>query len=131
MTMPKVIIADADVLDNIDEPAFIIVQILKQDITSLNTASAIERLHALTDSKRNILRFRESIVFQVNGYDTDIRELPEIPEVRTYFTALCKEWPHWFWFMARDTGAIKMATYPFSGSRTPISRNCLAISSFA
>jgi hypothetical protein len=105
---PKIIITDADGLAEFDAPAFVIFNISKREIETLNTASAIERLHVMTDSKHNVLRFRESIAFQVDGYDTDRRELPEIPEVRKYFAALCQEWPHWFWFLSRGTGAISL-----------------------
>lgn len=42
------------------------------------------------------------------GYDTDPRELAEIPEVRAFFARLAIEWPHWMWFLHRRVGAIHL-----------------------
>ena len=47
-------------------------------------------------------------MIQVLGYDSDHRELAEIPEVRAFFARLAKEWPHWMWFLHRRVGAIHL-----------------------
>ena len=52
------------------------------------------------------MRYRESLVFIVCGYDEDPRELAEIPQVRAFFARLVQEWPHWLWFLARGVGVV-------------------------
>lgn len=100
------VLTDADGLADNEEPAILVLAISRSDIVSGNIASVMERLHVLTDSADNIRRYRECLVFQVEGYDDDPRELPEIPEVRAFFRQLVAEWPHWLWFLQRGMGAI-------------------------
>ena len=92
------------------EPAgdktLLVLDITKADINSCNVASVLERLFVLTDTKNAVYRFRECLIFQVAGYDTDRRELPEIESVRLFFQRLVAEWPHWPWFLARGLGAL-------------------------
>lgn len=104
----KIIFADANGLADNDEPAIVVLNITRQEIEARNIASVLERLHVLTDSRENVIRYRESVVFQVEGYDDDPRELQEIPEVRNYFHALAAEWPHWIWFLHRGIGAVAL-----------------------
>lgn len=93
--------------DNADN-ALVILELSRQEIDSANVAGALERLHVLTDTSANVLRYRESLIFQVTGYDADSRELPEIPAVRSFFKALAAEWPHWFWFLPRRVELVRL-----------------------
>ena len=104
----RILLTNADGFADNDEPAIVILTIARQDIEPRNLASALERLHVLTDSRENVIRYRESVLFQVEGYDADPRELQEIPEVRDYFRALTAEWPHWIWFLHRGIGAVAL-----------------------
>lgn len=106
--MRHLILTDVDGLSDNTEPALIVLMISHSEINTGNIASVLERLHVLTDSAENIHRYRESLVFQVGGYDADPRELPEIPEVRAFFRRLVAEWPHWLWFMPRGFGSISL-----------------------
>ena len=103
-------ITNADGLANYDskQPTLIVLDISRHEIETENFTSALERLHVLTDSQQNVYRYKESMVFQVRGYDEDPRELPEIPQVRRYFALLTKQWPHWFWFLLRGNGCVVM-----------------------
>lgn len=100
--------ADADSLADNTEEAVIVLCISHTNIESCNIASALERLLVLSDTKEKTLLYRESLEVIVEGYDTDPRELAEIPEVRMFFAALTKEWPYWTWFLARQTGAVTL-----------------------
>lgn len=104
----KILITDADGLATNDDPAIVVLAITRQDVESRSLASALERLHVLTDNRENVIRYRESVLFQVDGYDADPRELTEIPEVRDYFRTLTAEWPHWIWFLHRNVGAVAL-----------------------
>lgn len=106
--MRQLILTDADGLAENTDPALLVLMISNADIQSGNIASVMERLHVLTDSAENVHRYRESLVFQVDGYDADPRELPEIPEVRAFFKRLVAEWPHWIWFLPRGFGSLAL-----------------------
>ena len=106
----QIIAADADDFARYDEdgPTLIVFEVSKREIDTQNIASSLERLLVMTDSRTNVLRYRESVVFLVSGYDEDSRELVEISEVRSFFLKLTSEWPHWFWFLARGFGSISL-----------------------
>lgn len=87
-------------------PALVVLPISRAEIEAGNIASALERLHSLAESREAVYRYRESLVFMVEGYDADRRELPEIPQVRAYFARLTAQWPHWLWFLCRGMGSI-------------------------
>lgn len=103
---PRIRVTDADGLANNTAHALLILEITRKEIESGCFASVLERLHVMTDSKQNVLRYRESLTFMVDGYNTDPRELFEIPEVRIFFGLLVAEWPHWIWFLTRGAGSI-------------------------
>lgn len=86
---------------------FVVLEIPRSCIETAYFASTLEKLYALTDTKKNIETFRGNVAFSVTGYDNDPRELPEIPEVREFFRALTEEWPHWLWFLSRNTGLLR------------------------
>lgn len=51
---PRFSLTDADGLADNTDPAFIVLDIRRRDIETGNIASALERLHALTDSSENM-----------------------------------------------------------------------------
>lgn len=102
----EVRLVDADGLADNTDPAVLILMITRAEIEAMQLGSALERLHVMTDSGENVRRYRASVMFQVDGYEDDPRELPEIPEVRAYFMALVQAWPHFLWFAHRGVGAI-------------------------
>lgn len=105
-TDARLTLTDAEGFAHNSDAALIVLDITRHEIESGNIASVLERLHVLTDSAENVRRYRESLVFQVGGYDDDPRELPEITEARVFFGCLTAEWPHWLWFLHRGVGAI-------------------------
>ena len=103
---PKVIRTDADGFSHNEEPAILILEISRKEIESMNFTSSLERLMVMADSRENALCYKESLLLQIRGYDSDRRELCEIPEVRRFFARLVNEWPHWMWFLSREIGMI-------------------------
>lgn len=89
-----------------DAAALIILDISREEIEAKNTASVLERLEVLTSNAENLRRHRESLVFQVRGYDEDPRVIFEVPEIRDYFADLADAWPHWLWFLHRRVGMV-------------------------
>ncbi len=106
--MPDIYLTDADGLANNELDAMLVLLVTRQQIESGRYASVLEQLYVMCDKRESVLRYRESMVLQVSGYDEDPRELPEIPEVRQFFARLNQEWPHWQWFIARGMGSIAL-----------------------
>jgi len=44
-----------------------------------------------------------SLVFGIEGYDHDPREVHSIPEIRRFYRAFHDSWPHWLFFCNLDT----------------------------
>ena len=106
--LPTIILTDSHGLEQNTDPAVLMLAIEREDIESGNIARTLEKLLIISDTRENALLYRESLVFQVCGYDRDPRELPEIQEVRAFFEKLTHEWPHWLWFLAREMGCIAL-----------------------
>ena len=87
---PKIILmrTDADGLANFNEDALVVLGLTRTEIEGRqHRQSALERLMALTDSKETALRFQESLLIHITGYDNDPRELVEVPEVRAFLAS--------------------------------------------
>jgi hypothetical protein len=106
MSIKNVIITDADGLAANVEQAMLLLHVSRAEVETRNIASALERLHVMTDDTDSILRYREALLFQAGGYDSDPREIAEIPEVRAYFKKLIQVWPHWLWYLCQGNGGI-------------------------
>lgn len=101
-------ITNADGLMRNTEPAILVLTISRREVQELNFTSSLERLLVLIDTPENIRLYRDSLIFEVQGFETDKRELPEIPEVRKFFAQLTAAWPHWLWFVSRDSGSLSL-----------------------
>ena len=90
---PKILLmrTDAEGLANFNDEALVVLDLTRTEIEAGNISSALERLMALTDSKETALRFQESLLIHITGYDNDPRELVEVPEVRTFFGKLIQQ----------------------------------------
>lgn len=85
---------------------FLTVVASRQEIETLDVSGCLKPLNALLTSRENALQFRSRVNFIVDGYDDDPRELYEIPEVRAFVAALDREWPQWFYFLAKCGGIL-------------------------
>lgn len=99
---------DAQGLSEFTDDALLVLELTRREVEIGNIASALERLLVMTDTREAAMRFRENLLINVTGYEHDLRELVEIPEVRSFFTQLTLRWPHWMWFLCRNAGAIPM-----------------------
>lgn len=113
----RIVFTNADGLANNTERSIVVLQIMRFEIENGEFSDALERLMVIADTRENALLYRESVVFSVDGYDDDARELYEIPEVRSFFSKIIDQWPHWFWFLCRDGGHISLLMSLICGLR--------------
>jgi hypothetical protein len=57
---------------------------------------------------RRLREMMNVMMFGIEGYDDDPREVHSIPEVRRFYTAFHEARPYWFYFCNLDTEALKM-----------------------
>jgi hypothetical protein len=56
---------------------------------------------------RRLRDLMDSVVFCVEGYDHDQREIHSIPEVRSFYRAFHDAWPYWLYFCNLDQDTLK------------------------
>src|SRR5436190_21009397 len=57
---------------------------------------------------RRLREMMNSMVFAVDGYNDDPREIQIIPEVRLFYSVLHAVWPYWLYFCNLDQVGLKM-----------------------
>lgn len=72
------------------------------EIESGRVGDAVDRLMTLTDTKRNVLKFADAIMFEMDGYDDDPREVAMIPACKAFFQSVTSQWSYWLHFLAPD-----------------------------
>lgn len=67
----------------------------------------MEYIHSWVDALLQTEKAKTyKIIFTISGYDSDRRELWEIPEVRKYMDKLLNEKPEFLWFLQEKTACI-------------------------
>lgn len=51
----------------------------------------------------------DHLIFVIDGYNDDPREIHSIPEIRRFYQAFHQSWPYWFYFCNLDTEALRMS----------------------
>jgi len=66
-------------------------------------------LHALDKlpTGRRLREMMDTMVFCIEGYDADSREIHVIPEVRRIYSAFHNAWPYWFYFCNLDVETLQ------------------------
>jgi hypothetical protein len=78
---------------------------------------------------RRLREMMDCMMFCIEGYDRDERELHSIPEVRKFYRAFHAAWPYWLYFTNLDQDCLKMMVFCCIDSFTAIKvdgqPNCL------
>jgi hypothetical protein len=106
-TMPNAIFTDADGFDAVaGQAGFIMVAFERSEVESGNISSALERLLNLSDNETHVRRFEDRVTFAFAGYDDDLREVHQVPEVVAFFRKLTSHWPYWLHFIEKDASTL-------------------------
>jgi hypothetical protein len=57
---------------------------------------------------RRLREMMGTLMFVIEGYDDDPREVHSIPEIRRFYTAFHEAWPYWLYFCNPETEALRM-----------------------
>ena len=80
--------------------------IQRADVESRNLAPYLSPLVALLEDRDAVIRRRQDVRPSISGYDSDPRELYQIPEVRTFLALMDQQFPYWFYFVDPDCGFL-------------------------
>jgi len=59
---------------------------------------------------RRLREMMNSLVFGVDGWDNDPREIHLVPEIRRFYSAFHAAWPYWLYFCNLDMDGLKAMT---------------------
>ncbi len=90
----------------ISEP--VILMFSRRQVETSDLAEPLQFLRRLTADRHTALEFCGRISLVVDGYNDDLRELFEIPDVRAYIKRLDQEWRYWFFFLSQADESIKL-----------------------
>ncbi len=87
---------------------FLVITIDRKEIEAVDINTTLRQLNRLLINEETILKFYERVEIGVNGYDDDLRELWEIPEVNQYIRILDDYFPYWFYFLTKFGSGLKL-----------------------
>jgi hypothetical protein len=70
----------------------------RAEVESTESSLAVNSLCEML-APRECVRLRRKLIFAIDGYDDDPRDLWEFPEVRQWICDVDRQWPYWFFFM--------------------------------
>jgi hypothetical protein len=56
---------------------------------------------------RRLREMMDAMVFCIEGYDDDPREIHAIPEIRRFYSAFHAAWPYWLYFCNLDVDVLR------------------------
>lgn len=85
----------------------ITIVISRQDIITKNIGPTLDVLQSCIETPHKARDFMERISISFHGYDQDVRELDEIPEVRDFVYMLDEKFPFWLFFLSKETSGLQ------------------------
>ncbi len=89
---------------------YLIMSIPRQDIEKKKASKYANMLNTLYPNVFITHSLNESINIEIRGYENDIRELWQIPEVRNFVKELNKEFSQWFYFLDKSSEILYCIT---------------------
>ena len=59
-------------------------------------------------SGRRLREMMNTMMFAIEGYDDDSREIHSVPEIRRFYSAFHEAWPYWLYFCNLDTEVFRV-----------------------
>lgn len=103
-------------LDN-NEHSMIVITVARQSVEEGDISFFLEKLQAFTATPKRIRANKEKLCIMVEGYDSDPRELFEIPQVCAFFRVVTKHWPFWLWFLWRENNEVRNIVSLLAGGK--------------
>lgn len=76
-----------------------------EDIQTGDVATVLSALQGFLENRETVINGRGRVTLLFEGYDDDLRDVFDIPEIRRYAKALDEQFPYWFYFACLDCGS--------------------------
>ncbi|TWO69135.1 hypothetical protein FN976_20590 [Caenimonas sedimenti] len=83
-------------------------QLQRAEIERRSTKRALRWLKGLSSNRESAWANRNTMALQVFGYDSDERELWQIPEVCQFMQDLHRKWKYWFFFASHEVPTLSV-----------------------
>lgn len=104
-----------DLRPGVTEP--VVLMISRREVEGGDLDSVLSRLKVFRATRADAWRYRGQMTLVVDGYNHDLRELVDIPEVRTLLRRLEAAWPFWAFFFNQVDDSIKLLISCAAGHR--------------
>ena len=104
-----------DLRPGVSEPVVLLIS--RREVEAGDLASVLSRLKVFLATREDAWLYRGQMTLVVDGYNSDPRELVDIPEVRTLLRGLESSWPQWAYFFNQVDDSIKLLLSCVAGSR--------------
>ena len=91
----------------------LVIQGSREYVEAGNIVPVLNILNTLIEPQ-NIKKFANKMMFVIDGYNEDPRELAEIPEVRNWIKKLDESFPYWFFFCSPHCQTLKFLAFTLS-----------------
>lgn len=98
----------------------------RAEVKNMDLLPALSTLRGLMATRERVIQFRDRVDIAFSGYDTDPREVFEIPEIRLFMRQLDEQFPFWFYFLNKRQGSSPVRTVAMclcDSTRTPAGVN--------
>jgi len=97
-----------DLRPGLTDPVIFVIS--RQQIEASDVESSLKFLQSLVPTKNpaHAWAYKGRLSLAISGYDTDPRELFEIPEVCRYIKSVDEHWPFWLFFLNQVDESIKV-----------------------
>lgn len=105
-----------DLRPGLDDPVIFV--ITRQQVEAFYLEDSLNFLRALvpTSHREHARAYMDRLSLVISGYESDPRELFEIPEVCRYLRALDEQWPFWLFFFNQVDESIKVVALCLASS---------------
>ena len=95
-----------DLRPGVTEPVVLLIS--RREVEQVDLASVLARLKVFRATREDAWLYRGQMSLVVDGYNSDPRELVDIPEVRNLLRRLEAAWPYWAYFFNQVDDSIKL-----------------------
>lgn len=97
----------------------VILMIGRAAVVQNDLVAVVSQLRLLSATREDCWLYRGQLSIAFDGYDTDARELIDIPEVRSFVMGLHSAWPYWAFFLNQLDHTINLWVACLCGDEFP------------